>query len=305
MIAYANEKERSSNVKEKEMGEESEGSVYSEKGPKVKGDSAASPPETGTGSQGTSNATATVNRCGNRTIRPSLVPYQDWLEIFEASANPFSDTVTETDIPIEDSTENPSDDNILRASLIPFRDWFALFDSNRNPLNIEEPSQSRPISPTLTFARNSTLPSPLYSPLSSPHPSLLPYPRPPSHRYSIQLKETRRSVVEVKSSDNTHSSISHCSTVLSSATGVMPSTPPDPFVERSAVEGEGLTQLESRVFAYPREGKPPFSLYHLSLYLGEHCSHPTCKSHLMLPTHGDDIHLVFPSRVLEANPPTH
>ncbi|RJE19338.1 hypothetical protein PHISCL_08329 [Aspergillus sclerotialis] len=253
LIAYANEKERASHVKEPDIGEESEGSVYSEKGSKAKDDSAASPSKEGTGSQDTSNASVTVNRCGNRGIRPSLVPYQDWMEIFEASANPFTDAVTETEIPTEDSTENPSDDNILRASLIPFRDWFALFDSNRNPLNIDEPNQSRPNSPTVTFPRNSTLPSPFSSPLSSPRPSLLPYPHPPSHLYSIQLKETRRSVIEVKSSDNTHSSVSHCSTVLSSATGVMTSSSTDPFVERSAVEGEGLTQLESNVFAYPRE----------------------------------------------------
>ena len=263
LIAFDRAKRGESHVKEPDHGEESEGSVYSEKESKHNDDSAESPSKTGPGSQDASNVTATVNRCGNR-IRPSLVPYQDWMEIFESSANPFTDTVSEREAHAEnlrDSIENVPDDNTLRASLIPFRDWFALLDSQKDSSNIEDNNEPRRASPSIPSPRNSTFSSPFISPpFTSPCPSLLPYPHPPSHICSIQLKDSRRSVKEVKSSDNTHSTVSHCSTVLSSSAGVMSSTSPDPFVAQSTIEGEGLTQLESQVFAYPREGKLPCSV---------------------------------------------
>lgn len=176
-----------------------------------------------------------------------MVPYQEWIDILESSGNPFFDDVSEHSAPSEishDPTEDHPNDNILRASLVPFRDWLVVFDSNRDTLNPEDHRESLIIPPFLSNSAHLPCPS------STKHRPRFPRP------YSITLKETRRSVAEV---NNTQSSASHSSVVFSSTTGVMSSSsPPDPFLDQPDVEGEGLTQLESQVFANRREGNSPF-----------------------------------------------
>lgn len=190
------------------------------------------------------------------------------MDILESSANPFRNDVGEGPILPLDPSQNPavnlSEDHSIRASLIPFRDWLVIFDSNRNTVNTEGPRQPLHISPLETSSS--------YSTLAFPSPSdINPSPE-PLHPSPSLAQGSSRSLARDKSSNNVHSSPSRCSIAPSSTTGLMAaSSPPDPFVESSAAEGEGLTQIESEVFAYHREGN------------SSALSSLPCEFHLVLP----------------------
>lgn len=170
------------------------------------------------------------------------------MSILEASGNPFysdgfNEGVTPSGNP-DDPTASLPDDNTLRSSLLSFRDWIRIFDSHRDTLNLENHRESLIVPPFVR--RGSTL---LHCPTPSGPPRT---PRPDS----TPLKETRRSVTEVKSSDNTKSPQSQSSVVFSNTTDPMASSAPqDPFTDHP-VEEEGLTQLESQVFAYHQGNFP-------------------------------------------------
>lgn len=173
------------------------------------------------------------------------------MDILESSANPFRNDVGEGPILPLDPSQNPavnlSEDHSIRASLIPFRDWLVIFDSNRNTVNAEGPREPLHTSPLETSSSYSTLAFPSLSDIN-PSPE-------PLHLSPSLAQGSSHSLAGDKSSNNVHSSPSRCSIAQSSTTDVMAaSSPPDPFVESSAAEGEGLTQIESEVFAYHREG---------------------------------------------------
>lgn len=173
------------------------------------------------------------------------------MSILEASGNPFcSDSFIEGASPSRNphnSTASLPDDNTLRSSLLPFRDWIRIFDANRDTLNLENHRESLIVPP---FVRRGSTLLPCPTPSG---PSRAPCPDPNT------LKETRRSATEVKSLEGTHSPQSRNSVVSSNTNEPMASsTPQDPFTDHP-VEEDGLTQLESQVFAY-RQGNFPFSV---------------------------------------------
>lgn len=225
---------------------ESNGSVYENCVESAEGPLTLAPAP-GQTPPGTSDALA-VNRRDNSRIRPSLLPYWDWLDILESSANPFSDDAGEGPVPTPetalDPTVNLSEDHSIRASLVPFRDWLVILDSHRNTLNLENPREPPHASPLEILSS--------YSTIDILRPPDINRSLHPSHPY---LSIPQRSSVAGDRSSNIHSPSSHSSIAPSSTAGVMAaSSPQDPFVDASAVEGEGLTQIESQVFAYHRGG---------------------------------------------------